>query len=148
MSCQSPTFAHLTLGPPSPSSLGPWDSRLCLADQAQPCGCQSFPPVWKCFQSSVPWGQADHRRLSCLFLQTEFPKGAGCLIPKFVLSSQHHPAQVPAEVTSLLDGDQCSWLGEREFWKQCDPPLLGACLPRRLFCFMHCRANSQSSRQV
>lgn len=35
-----------------------------------------LPPVWKCFQSSVPWGQAGlHCRLSCLFLQTEFPKG-------------------------------------------------------------------------
>lgn len=41
--------------------------------------------VRTCFQASVPWGRAGlHCRLSCHFLQTEFPKRSDCLIPNFV----------------------------------------------------------------
>lgn len=99
--------------------------------------------VWMCFQASLPWGRAGlHCRLSCHFLQTEFPKRVRLSDSKLRLCLLNTtPPKVPTDVTSLLDGEKCSWLGEREFWKQCDP-LLGACLPWRLFCFIHCRANS------
>ena len=51
-SCQSPTFAHLTLGPSSPSSLGPWDLPPLFGWPATAGWVPVPPPVWKRFPSS------------------------------------------------------------------------------------------------
>lgn len=85
MSYQSPAFAHLTLGPPSPYSQGPWDSRLCLADQAQLGGCQSSPRSG-CVSRLLSPGAGLVFIVDSLvtFSRLNFLSGSDCLIPNFV----------------------------------------------------------------